>query len=135
MIGLRLIGGRRENSCHSADDYVPDHIYTVIHTEEEMKKEIMKALLGNGNNDDFIIGEAVYIRTITYHQTGRVIGLTKSFVVLEDAAWIPDSGRFMQAIETGTLDEVEPVTVPVRVSLACIVDVYPWLHNLPRSQK
>ena len=100
------------------------------------KKEVLKALAKNGDyKDDFIIGEAVYIRTITHHQTGRVIALTKSFVVLDEAAWIPDSGRWMQAIESGKLEEVEPVTVPIRVSLAAIIDVWPWLHAMPNTQK
>jgi len=57
------------------------------------------------------------------------------FLILTDAAWIADSGRFMQAIETGELGEVEPVTVPVRVNIASIIDVYHWKHPLPREQK
>ena len=83
----------------------------------------------------FNIGEKVFIRTVTYHCTGEIVAIEDGFLTLKDAAWIADSGRFMQAIETGNLSEVEPVTCLVRVNIASIVDVYEWRHNLPREQK
>jgi len=81
------------------------------------------------------MGRNVFIRTITYHYTGRVVGLDDTFVTLEDAAWIADSGRFAQALYNGTLNEVEPYPDRVQVALSAIVDVSPWLHDLPRSTK
>jgi hypothetical protein len=84
---------------------------------------------------DFVIGESVFIRTATYHQTGRVVGVSKLFVFLEDAAWVADSGRFSDALRTGMLSEVEPAEGIVRVALGSIVDVYEWRHPLPRKQQ
>jgi hypothetical protein len=100
-----------------------------------MKKEMLAALAKSGEMMDFTIGETIYIRTITYHHTGRVIAETPLFVILEDAAWIAESARWADAIKTGALNEVEPVDVPVRVAKAAIVDITPWLHPLPRTQK
>ncbi len=103
-----------------------------------IKGEVVKALLvGNADKvqSGFVIGESVLIRTLTYHSTGRVVAVCGDFVVLEDAAWIADTGRFTQAINDGALSEVEPVNGPVRVKLSNIVDVFHWAHPLPREQK
>jgi hypothetical protein len=81
------------------------------------------------------VGNAVLIRTVTHYQTGRVTAIGDTWVVLEDAAWIASTGRFADALKTGTLDEVEPCSDPVEIGLGSIVDVYHWRHPLPREQK
>lgn len=83
----------------------------------------------------FEIGKAYYLRTVTHHQTGRVKRIVGKFLVLEDAAWIADSGRWEQAIESGKLEEVEPVTCEVYVNTDSLIDGYEWSHALPRKQK
>lgn len=83
----------------------------------------------------FEIGKAYFIRTVTYHLTGRVERIVNGFLILSDAAWIADSGRFMQAINEGRLSEVEPVDGLVRVNIASITDAFDWKHELPRTQK
>ncbi len=83
----------------------------------------------------FAIGAQYFIRTVTYHLTGRVVNIVGQFLVLEDAAWIADSGRFTQAINQGTLNEVEPVNGPVIVNLNSITDAFNWAHELPKAQK
>jgi hypothetical protein len=82
----------------------------------------------------FEIGEKYYFRTVTHHQTGRVKAIIGKFVVLEDAAWIADSGRWKDAIESGRLSEVEPVEVEVYVNTDSLIDAYEWEHELPRKQ-
>lgn len=89
----------------------------------------------SGIESPFQVGEKVFIRTVTYHLTGKIKAHVGKFLVLEDAAWIADSGRFMAAINDGTLNEVEPVKCDVRVNIDTIVDVYEWAHALPRTQK
>ena len=76
-------------------------------------------------------GDKVYIRTVTYHHVGRVVRLTRSWVYLDDASWVADSGRFGDALETGSLSEVERTPGIVRVARGAIVDVYEWRHSLP----
>ena len=87
------------------------------------------------NNLPFTVGEKVFIRTATHYLTGKIKAITGKFLTLSDAAWVSDTGRFMQAIEVGTLSEVEPVTCDVRVNSDCFIDVYQWRFNLPRAQK
>lgn len=81
-----------------------------------------------------LIGVKLFIRTVTYHCTGRVVGIKDGFIELEDSAWIADSGRFTNALRDGTLDEVEP-TDRMWVAVSAIVDFFEWKHELPMEQK
>lgn len=81
------------------------------------------------------VGECVFVRTVTFHYTGRIVALTNQEMVLDEAAWIADSGRWSSALATGTLNEVEPYPGIVSISRSAIVDVAPWTHALPRTVK
>jgi len=83
----------------------------------------------------FEIGKAYFIRTVTYFATGRVKEIVGNFLVLEDAAWIADTGRFSTAIATGVLEEVEPVEVPMYINTNSITDAFDWKSDLPREKK
>jgi len=82
---------------------------------------------------DDLVGQKLFIRTVTYHMTGKVVKRMGAFIQLEDAAWIADSGRFSDAIKNGNLDEVEPVGT-AWINLSSIVDFFPWKHSLPTKQ-
>ena len=82
---------------------------------------------------DFV-GKKVFIRTVTYHLTGKITKIVGSFFILQDAAWIADSGRFMQAIQEGKLNEIEPVG-DAMVNIQAITDMFPWNFDLPKEQK
>jgi hypothetical protein len=86
------------------------------------------------------VGDSVFVRTVTYHYTGRISAIYPGEIVLADAAWIADSGRFHVALATGTLSEVEPYPErggngSVILNRGAIVDVSPWTHPLPRVPK
>jgi hypothetical protein len=83
--------------------------------------------------DDFI-GKKLFIRTVTYHLIGKVSKRVGKFLELEGAVWVADSGRFMNALKDGTLNEVEPCTVPTWVNIDSIVDMFIWKHALPKEQ-
>jgi hypothetical protein len=93
-----------------------------------------KEYFNDFNGLESLIGSKLFIRTVTYHCVGRVIGLKDGFFQLEDASWVADSGRFMNAIKEGVLSEVEPVG-DMWVAISSIVDMFPWLHELPNEQK
>lgn len=82
------------------------------------------------------VGNNVFIRTVTHYLTGRVVSVDQSEVVLTDAAWIADTGRFHQAIQSGSWSEVEPYPdgQPVVVNRGAIVDAT-TIGNLPRTVK
>ncbi len=80
-------------------------------------------------------GKHVIIRTVGEILTGRVVEVTPSEVLLEDASWIADTGRWHDALRDGTLSEVEPYLDPVRVGRGAIVTWTLWRHPLPREQQ
>lgn len=96
-----------------------------------------KELFGNhiGASHSFEVGKAYLIRTVTLYYTGRIASITDSDLVLEDAAWIPDTGRFSECLTTGNPSEVEPYSSPVIVPRGGIIDATVWRHPLPRNVK
>lgn len=117
-------------------------------TKEELEKELQKLEELEKKVEDkkqqiefqnldvpFKVGQSYFIRTVTYFATGRVQAIVGNFLVLEDAAWIADTGRFREAIMKGILNEIEPVEVTMYVNLGSITDAFDWKHKLPRDQK
>lgn len=92
---------------------------------------------GDAAQSPYKIGENYFIRTVTHFNTGKLIRVTAKELVLKDAAWIADTGRFMQAIRDGKLNEVEPYPdgEEVIVGRGAVVDAVAWKHALPREQK
>lgn len=84
---------------------------------------------------DGLLGKPIFIRTVTHAWTGRLDLMDDKTLVLSTAAWIADTGRFHNAMTSGTLEEIEPVPGDVYVNRGAIVDVQPWAHDLPTEQK
>ena len=81
-----------------------------------------------------LIGKKLFLRTVTYHILGKVERVIGKLLCLSTASWVADSGRFMNAIKQGTLDEVEPVGNWF-VNLDTVTDFGEWKHKLPTEQK
>jgi hypothetical protein len=100
------------------------HIQSVLKTE-------------SGEVSPYHIGKNYFIRTVTHYLTGKLVQVTSKELVIEQAAWIADSGRFMQFLAEGKLNEVEPFPqeLEVIVGRGAIIDAVIWKHELPKSQK
>ena len=99
-------------------------------SKTEKKKRVVVVPHGN----PLQVGNTVLIRTVTAYQTGRIIEIGEHEIVLEEAAWVADTGRFELALSTGELAEVEPLLDGCcAVGRGAIVDVWPWAHALPRK--
>ena len=73
------------------------------------------------------IGKLYLIRTVTFFYVGRLVALDEHELVLEDAAWVADTGRFAEALATGKLTEVEPYPDgPVLIGRGALVDAAEW---------
>lgn len=81
------------------------------------------------------ISEKYLIRTVTNYLTGRLVYVGEHELMIEDAAWIADTGRFSDALKTGKLNEVEPIGGPVIVGRGSVVDAEVWTFALPQEQK
>ena len=84
---------------------------------------------------DELIGEHVFIRTVTNYYTGLLADAGNGWLKLNDAAWVADTGGFAEALATGELSEVEPYPGTCYVAIGAIVDVCEWTHSLPRSRR
>lgn len=79
------------------------------------------------------IGKNYFIRTVTHHMTGCLVWVGEHELVLEDAAWIADDGRYEHALKTGEFREVEPCPEGEHiVGRGSIIDADVLHHDLPR---
>ena len=111
--------------------------HTIEISDETYEK--LKTQLGVDDLKDItslqdLVGEKFFFRTVTYHLTGRVKRVIGSILELEHAAWIADSGRFMNSIKEGKLNEVEPVGRAF-ININTVSDFFPWTHPLPEKQQ
>lgn len=85
----------------------------------------------------YVLGRNYLIWTVTFYYTGHLEAVYVGELVISSASWIADSGRFGDFVNTGVPVECEPFpdAAQVVVQRSAIVDVMPWIHDLPRSQK
>ena len=82
------------------------------------------------------IGEQYFIRTVTMALTGRLEAIDEHELVLSQAAWIANTGRFADFLLSGVADEVEPFPPgEVIVGRGSIVDACIFNRKLPDTQK
>ena len=87
------------------------------------------------DNSAWVIGENYLIRTVTMADTGRLVAVTPQELVLEDAAWIADTGRFADAVAKAEFGEVEPFPAGrVVIGRGAIIDAV-IIKTVPRSKK
>lgn len=97
----------------------------------------VQALCGSGGSTpcttkthSFVLGEKYLIRCVTHFQLGRLKAVTDSDLVLSEASWVADTGRFNEAIQKGSISENEPFHGDCIVSRGAIVDAVVWPHDL-----
>jgi len=101
-------------------------------------KQINQLLKGSAQEQSpYKVGQNYFIRTVTHHYTGKLVRVTNKELVLEQAAWIADDGRFADALSKGTLNEVEPFPKdePVIIGRGAVLDAVKWNFPLPSEQK
>lgn len=103
-------------------------------TYEKIKEQLRSEEKVSFDSYNDFIGKSFFFRTVTYHVVGKVVKIVGTMLQLEQASWVADSGRFMNAIKEGKLNEVEPVG-DWFVNIGAIVDFGVWNHKLPKNQK
>jgi|JI10StandDraft_1071094.scaffolds.fasta_scaffold1028629_1 hypothetical protein len=98
-------------------------------------KKMSKTKSATNSKRVIAVGNQILVRLVTHYHTGRVVEVGDGYAILEDAAWIADTGRFSDALSTGTLSEVEPCPGRVEIGLGAVVDAHPWTHDLPRVKR
>ncbi len=105
-------------------------VITIDGTKYVPETEYLKAKkqkVAVGSSEVFEIGKEVFIRTVTYHYTGRIVDVSEGFVFLEDVAWIADSGRFTEFMkeekETASLESELYGDRIVKINIGSITEV------------
>jgi hypothetical protein len=115
-------------------------ISDIISGKITMQQALLSAASNTKSSEEHILwhkyaDKNVFIRTVTHHYTGKLTHLSDGFVVLSNAAWIADDGRFNECLAKGTPNEVEPYPAEACVAIGAIVDICHWGHELPRTVK
>ena len=97
-------------------------------------KQLSKLLQQGCDDYPWEVGKNYFIRTVTHHYTGTLVAVYAQELLLENAAWIADDGRFADALAKEEFSEVEPVGAAL-VNISAITDAFPWKHALPKDQK
>lgn len=79
-------------------------------------------------------GESYFIRTVTYHFVGTIKEIIGRWIILKDASWVADSGRFHVALEKGELSEVEYMDKAI-INMDTITDASVWNNKVPKESK
>jgi len=107
----------------------------ITYVPKESVKIESKVIELNGSECPYVVGQNYLIRTVTMIQVGKLERVTDKELILSDASWIADTGRFGQCLAKGTFDEVEKLPDSVIVSRGAIVDAHKFNHELPKETK
>ncbi len=99
----------------------------------------LASLISEEKNDTdsgcfFEVDKVYAIRTVTMIYTGRVKKITSTDVLLDEAAWIPETERWADFVDTGAHKEAEPYKRPVAIKQGAILD-YTEIPSVIRKQK
>ncbi len=85
------------------------------------------------------IGKNYFIRTVTMAYVGRLIAVYDNELLLQNASWVADSGRFNEVftkgLENSSSSEIEPYKDDVVVGRGAIVDASLYGFDLPTKEK
>lgn len=99
-------------------------------------KHIKGLCSGESPSHPYEVGRNYFIRTVTMIQVGKLVDVTPQELVLEEAAWIADTGRFNEALKSGTFSEVEPFPDgKVIIGRGAIIDACRFDHATQRIVK
>ena len=106
---------------------------------DDLKVGDVKAIVAMFGQQDahqpFEIGKGYFIRTVTHYLTGRIVSVGQQEIVVEEAAWIADTGRYADALKSHRFKEVEPYPDgKVIIGRGSIIDAVS-IDKLPREQK
>lgn len=108
---------------------------TIDGVEYIPKTAVAESLDLSTSNATFLrIGNAYLFRTVTMIYTGKIKAITQNEILLECAAWIPETERWAQTVKDCVFKEVEPYAKDVILFRGAILDVTE-IDKLPLDQK
>lgn len=80
------------------------------------------------------IGKIYAFRTVTMIYTGRLENVSDQEFYVTDAAWIPETERYMDFADTGAHKEAEPYKRPIIINRGALLDATE-IPSVIRKQK
>lgn len=68
------------------------------------------------------VGKVYAFRSVTMIYTGRVVDINEQEILVDEAAWIAETERWKDFVETGVHKEAEPYTRPVVIGRGGLLD-------------
>ena len=92
---------------------------------------------GTGHSHSYQVGKCYLIRTVTLHFVGKIRAITDTDIVLDEASWVADTGRYGEALDKGVeaLGESEFSGDGHLVARGGVIDAALWRHELPQESK
>lgn len=91
------------------------------------------------NNSLIEVGKSYLFRTVTHIELGEVDTIDGDLVKIINASWIPDTGRYHDALKNGIESqlnsEIEPYPEFSIINLGSLINISPYNHPLPTEQK
>ena len=134
---LCSIGGR-EKELFTGKGVIINKLLKVSMSKYELTKEQyekVKYLIETEDKKfsaiEDLVGNVIFIRTVTHYYTGRLAKIAGCFAILEEAAWIGDTGRFSNFLkgENDSNLEVEPMGTTL-ININAIIDITPYKKTL-----
>ncbi len=110
----------------------------IVYVPKNSIQNSIKVIELNGNECPYVIGNYYLVRTVTMIQLGKLINITDKELILDQACWVGDTGRFSEALTNGesSLKEIEMIPDGlVIINRGAICDVFNWKHKLPIKTK
>ena len=85
------------------------------------------------------IGENYLIRTVTHIQVGQLEEINDKEIILCNASWVADTGRFhemqLKGLENDDDSEIEPFVNNIIINRSALIDATKYNHKLPKQAK
>ena len=94
-------------------------------------KEIKTLVGGETKTHSYELNKNYFIQTVTHYFVGKLVAVTDLELVIEDASWVADTGRFTDFLKKGDASEVEVFPKgKVVVGRGAVVSACLWSHDL-----
>lgn len=104
-------------------------------TYGEIKELLKQFNVAPSDNHKYEIGRNYLIRTVAMCQVGKLKAVTDKELILSNASWIADTGRFNECLIEGAkiFNDVEPFNPKhdVIVGRGALIDAQIWDFDLP----
>ena len=96
-------------------------IYIRKGSQEERKTAPVKSV----QKHPYTLKKQWFVQTATHYFVGLLSAVTDGELILDEAAWVADTGRFNEFMKTGAASELEPCNGPVVVNRGAIIAAMP----------